>query len=233
MEKFPLTKFRYPYVCGLKKSEERKKLRHLSMKSKNEVTCFKIIVLGDINVGKTSLLVRYTDKTFDSKTISTVSFDYKEPEGIVINNNPVKVRIWDTAGQERFRTITTSFYRGAHGVILAYDVTNKQSFENLSSWTLDIDKYAQNGAKKMLVGCKIDNVEKRKVSFEEANQFAKENDLDYEETSSKDGSNVENMFMKIIQNIFNSNVPNNANTDNIARVGAHSIEKSSNKNCAC
>lgn len=118
---------------------------------------FKLLLIGDSNAGKTAVLLRFADRSFTEAYISTIGVDFKirtlELEGKV-----VKLQIWDTAGQERFRTITSSYYRGAHGIILVYDVTDLDSFKNLRYWLAEIERYAADAVNKLLLGNKCDLV---------------------------------------------------------------------------
>ncbi len=107
----------------------------------------------------------------------------------------IKLQIWDTAGQERFRTITSSYYRGAHGIIVVYDVTDLESFNNVKQWLHEIDRYASENVNKLLVGNKSDLVDKRKISFEAGKELADSNGIEFIETSAKGNSNVELAFV--------------------------------------
>jgi Ras-related protein Rab-1A len=109
----------------------------------------------------------------------------------------VKLQIWDTAGQERFRTITSSYYRGAHGIIIVYDVTDKESFQNIQHWLQEIDKYANEGVMKLLVGNKSDLQSKKVVSYDEAKELADSLGIGFIETSAKNAHNVEQAFTKM------------------------------------
>ncbi|CAF5125863.1 unnamed protein product, partial [Rotaria magnacalcarata] len=115
----------------------------------------KLIVVGDAGVGKSSILSRFADNTFDESYLATIGVDFKISK-IERNGITIKLQIWDTAGQERFRTIMSSHYRGAQGFIIVYDVTNAQSFENIKAWLDSIDRNANENAKKLLVGNKCD-----------------------------------------------------------------------------
>merc|ERR1712066_50861 len=106
----------------------------------------------------------------------------------------MKLQIWDTAGQERFRTITSSYYRGAHGIIVVYDVTDKESFNNVKHWMQEIDKYAADGVNKLLVGNKCDLSSKKVVSYDEAKELADSLTVQFMETSAKNAHNVEQAF---------------------------------------
>ncbi|KAL0341152.1 UNVERIFIED_CONTAM: Ras-related protein RABD2a [Sesamum radiatum] len=115
----------------------------------------------------------------------------------------IKLQIWDTAGQERFRTITSSYYRGAHGIIIVYDITDQESFNNVKQWLSEIDRYASESVNKLLVGNKSDLADKRAVSYESAKAFADEIGIPFMETSAKNATNVEQAFMAMAADIKN------------------------------
>eukprot|EP01120_Amphizonella_sp_Union-15-10_P013387 TRINITY_DN619_c0_g1_i1.p1 TRINITY_DN619_c0_g1~~TRINITY_DN619_c0_g1_i1.p1 ORF type:complete len:206 (-),score=43.35 TRINITY_DN619_c0_g1_i1:102-719(-) len=161
---------------------------------------FKLLLIGDSGVGKSSLLLRFADNTFTESFISTIGVDFKI-RTIEIDNMTVKLQIWDTAGQERFRTITSSYYRGAHGIIVVYDITNQETFNNVQKWLQEIDRYACENVHKLLVGNKCDLVNERKVPLETAREFAEQLNLIFLETSAKNSTNVEEAFMKMAQAI--------------------------------
>ena len=132
---------------------------------------FKILLIGDAGVGKSSILLRFTDDAFEEHLASTIGVDFKV-KTVTIGGSTVKLTIWDTAGQERFRTLTSSYYRGCHGVILTYDVNDRQTFTNLKQWLEEVDMYSTSqSSAKMLVGNKID-VGGREVTVEEAHDAA-------------------------------------------------------------
>jgi Ras-related protein Rab-1A len=114
---------------------------------------------------------------------------------VEIDGKTIKLQIWDTAGQERFRTITSSYYRGAHGIIVVYDVTDAESFNNVKQWLHEIDRYASENVNKLLVGNKSDLASKRTVSFEQGSEFAQSLGIEFVETSAKNSTNVEKAFM--------------------------------------
>merc|ERR1711860_59008 len=113
----------------------------------------------------------------------------------------MKLQIWDTAGQERFRTITSSYYRGAQGIIVVYDVTDKESFNNVKYWVQEIEKYAANGVNKVLVGNKCDLSSKKVVSYDEAKELADSLNIEFLETSAKNAHNVEQTFQSMVHEI--------------------------------
>jgi Ras-related protein Rab-1A len=126
-----------------------------------------LLIIGDSGVGKSCLLLRFADDTYTDSFISTIGVDFKI-RTVELEGKIVKLQIWDTAGQERFRTITSSYYRGAHGIIVVYDVTDAESFENVKSWMAEIDRYASDGVSKLLVGNKSDLSGKRAIEYSAA-----------------------------------------------------------------
>lgn len=161
---------------------------------------FKLLLIGDSGVGKSSLLLRFADDTYTESYISTIGVDFKI-RTVDIEGKTVKLQIWDTAGQERFRTITSSYYRGAHGIIVVYDVTDDDSFNNVKQWLNEIDRYASENVNKLLVGNKSDLIQKKKVDFETATAFANEMSIPFLETSAKTATNVEQAFVTMAQEI--------------------------------
>ncbi|PIA15546.1 GTP-binding protein ypt1 [Coemansia reversa NRRL 1564] len=159
---------------------------------------FKLLLIGDSGVGKSCLLLRFADDTYTESYISTIGVDFKI-RTIELDGKTVKLQIWDTAGQERFRTITSSYYRGAHGIIVVYDVTDSETFGNVKQWLQEIDRYASEGVNKLLVGNKSDL--ERSVDFTEANEFAESLSIPFLETSAKNSSNVEKAFMTMAKQI--------------------------------
>jgi Ras-related protein Rab-1A len=158
---------------------------------------FKILFVGDSGCGKTSLLLRYVDDSFTDTFISTIGVDFKS-KTITLEGSKVEMQIWDTAGQERFRTITSSYYRGAEGVILVFDLTNPESFNNVKRWLTDVEKYSGDSAHKILVGNKSDLASAGKVDRRDAEEFASRFNIEYIETSAKNGVNVATVFEKLV-----------------------------------
>jgi len=161
---------------------------------------FKLLLIGDSGVGKSCLLLRFADNTYTDSYISTIGVDFKI-RTLEIDGKTVKLQIWDTAGQERFRTITSSYYRGAHGIIVVYDVTDKVSFNNVKQWLGEIERYACQSVNKLLVGNKADLIEKKVVDFNEAKEFAESLSISFLETSAKSAQNVEEAFLTMTRQI--------------------------------
>ncbi|KAI8606945.1 ras-related protein rab-1A [Chytriomyces sp. MP71] len=161
---------------------------------------FKLLLIGDSGVGKSCLLLRFADDTYTESYISTIGVDFKI-RTIELEGKTVKLQIWDTAGQERFRTITSSYYRGAHGIIVVYDVTDQDTFNNVKQWLQEIDRYAVEGVNKLLVGNKSDLVDKKVVDTNAAKEFAGTLEIPFLETSAKNSSNVEQAFLTMAKQI--------------------------------
>ena len=161
---------------------------------------FKILLVGNSGVGKSSLLLKYTENCFCDQHISTIGVDFKI-HTVDIDGKIVKLQIWDTAGQERFRTITSSYYRGAHGIIMVYDITDKESFNQLANWYDEILKYNNGNADVIIVGNKNDLPSKRQVDYDSGYYFAESLNMDFIETSAKDSSNVKKAFLTLAKKI--------------------------------
>mmetsp|Transcript_27193 Transcript_27193/g.38302 ORF Transcript_27193/g.38302 Transcript_27193/m.38302 type:complete len:203 (+) Transcript_27193:83-691(+) len=166
---------------------------------------FKILLIGDSGVGKSCLLLRFADDSWTETHISTIGVDFKI-KTLNIDGKTVKLQIWDTAGQERFRTITRSYYRGAHGVMLAFDVTDGNSFQTVGKWIYDIKKYSTDTTPVILVGTKCDLQDQRVVDADTARKFAEKNDLKYIETSAKSGDGVQEAFLALCELIMKSSI---------------------------
>lgn len=162
---------------------------------------FKYIIIGDSGVGKSCLLLQFTDKRFESSHDLTIGVEFGA-RMITIGDKLVKLQVWDTAGQESFRSITRSYYRGAAGALLVYDVTRRETFDHLQSWLEDCSENSNMNLTILLIGNKCDMVEKREVSEEEGRAFAAKNNLMFIETSAKTAHNVEEAFLRTGQAIY-------------------------------
>jgi len=160
----------------------------------------KLLIIGDSNVGKSSLLMRFADNTWTSSFITTIGIDYKL-KTVEIEGETINLQIWDTAGQERFRTITPSFYRKTHGILVVYDCTDEKSFESIKPWLKSIDENAVQ-VEKIILGnkCDVSTLEK-KISSEQGAKIAQEFGLEFLETSVKSNHNVEEAFMRLVRNV--------------------------------
>lgn len=161
---------------------------------------FKMVLVGNSSVGKTCLFLQYADNVFNESFMPTIGVDFRI-KTLEIDNVFVKMQIWDTAGQERFKTITSSYYKGAHGLILVFDLTDRQSFLDLDNWLIEIEKHANDRVVKLLIGNKNDLEGARTVGYEEAMNFAKINGMKYIETSAKTAKNVNEAFNMIVKNV--------------------------------
>lgn len=161
---------------------------------------FKILLVGDSGVGKSAILSRYVDEIYTEEFISTVGVDFKI-KTIDIHNQVCKIQVWDTAGQERFKSITSVYYKGANGCIMVYDITNKNSFNNIHNWLIELEKYSPKDIPILLVGNKSDMTKERMVSEEDGIQLAKDYNLDFVETSAKKNDNIDTAFLSLSEKI--------------------------------
>ena len=162
---------------------------------------FKIIIVGEAGVGKSCLLRRFVDQNFTENYVNTIGVDFKV-RTVEMMGKTIKLNIWDSAGQERFRTIVNTYYRGARGICLVYDITDPDSFIRLGNWLTDATEQADERAKKMIIGTKTDLESHRKVSKEDVQVFADRMNLTAVETSSKNGSNVEAAFLSLTRQLL-------------------------------
>ena len=157
---------------------------------------FKVLLLGNSDVGKSSLLLRFVDSVWNETFVPTIGVDFKV-KTVEIGDKKVKMQIWDTAGQERFRNVISTYFRGGNGLLLIYDITNKDSFKNLESWLIEIEKNASENILKLLIGNKSDLEEDREISKEEGQAFANRNGMQFMETSAKMNTNVDEAFQAL------------------------------------
>lgn len=163
---------------------------------------FKLLLVGDSAVGKTSLLLNFTGGAFEEHQKNTVGVDLKV-KMMRLREQLLKLTIWDTAGQERFRTLTSAYYRGAHGIILVYDITDRDSFANIKRWLEEVKIYSTNvDAVMMLVGNKTDRASERTVTTDEASDFARTHNMLYMEASAQSGECVQQAFEELIHKIL-------------------------------
>jgi len=162
---------------------------------------FKYIIIGDTGVGKSCLLLQFTDKRFQPVHDLTIGVEFGA-RTVSVDGRDVKLQIWDTAGQESFRSITRSYYRGAAGALLVYDVTRRDTFEHVGRWLEEARDNAQGSMVVMLIGNKSDLEHRRAVQYDEGRAFADEHGLIFAETSAKTAENVEGAFVDTAEKIY-------------------------------
>ena len=145
--------------------------------------------------------MKYTDKTFQEEHMATIGFDYRIKSMKLKNGKTVKIQIWDTAGQDKFRAITKNYYKGSHGIILIYDITNPKTFQNITDWVSQVREEASNNVVIYLIGNKIDLLNERNVSIEEGKELAEKLGLPFNEASALDGTNINEIFNDIVERI--------------------------------
>lgn len=174
------------------------------METDTILTTLKLLIIGESGVGKSSLLLRFTDDAFDPEQAATIGVDFKV-KTINVNASKVKLAIWDTAGQERFRTLTPSYYRGGQGAILVYDVSNRDTFARIENWLAELDTYSTNmDIVKILVGnkCDMEAQGARVVSKEEGQKCARKHQMMFIEASAKTREGVACAFEELVEKII-------------------------------
>ncbi|KAJ5067224.1 ras-related protein rabb1c-like [Anaeramoeba ignava] len=173
---------------------------------------FKFVIIGDTGVGKSCILLQFTDSRFQPVHELTIGVEFGA-RTIDIKGDLVKLQIWDTAGQESFRSITRSYYRGAAGTLLVYDITRRETFNHLKSWLDDAREHSEN-LEIILIGNKKDLEHRREVKTEEGEQFAKKYGLQFLETSAKTNDHIEEAFQITAQKIHEKVKQGVINVDN-------------------
>ena len=186
----------------------------LSEESKNEET-IKIIILGDSKVGKTSFIIRFTKNKFDETYLATIGVDYKD-RIINIENKLYKLMYYDTAGEEKYKSIPKNYIKNMQGIILMYDITNKLSFDSIIDWISDVKEIKGENFPMILVGNKIDLNESREVTEEMGYELAEKNQIEFFETSNKDGTNIQEAGLEIVYKILSETKVNNSRIERIS-----------------
>lgn len=174
---------------------------------------FKIILIGDCNIGKTSLINRYIHNSFKKEYLLTIGVDFMM-KTVEIDDKQIKLQIWDTAGMERYKQVTTSYYRGAQAAIVIFDLTKKDTFDNVPKWISGFYEYSNPLYQKhlVIVGNKADLIDERQVSKEAIDNYVKINSFEYIECSALSGQNVDDLFKtigaKLYENYKSSNINN-------------------------
>ena len=199
-----------------------------------------LLIIGDSTVGKTSIITRFANGTFDSNYLATVGLDNFTKDEI-IDNKTIRIKIWDTTGQERYKSLTKGFFRNAEGVMLVYDVTNSETYENLKYWMQSIKNNLGENMGEIpiiIIGNKID-CQEREVSVEEAENFWKEQGFPYFETSAKTGENIDKTIKFLVKQVINVKEGNKEeNKDYTKSIKIEKDDKNEVKNgeakkCAC
>ena len=180
-------------------------------KGKDYDYIFKIVLIGDTCVGKSCILVRFSDDVFNENYVTTIGVDFRF-KTMIVKNKIAKIQIWDTAGQERYRSITTAYYRGAAAIIICCDSTNKDSFYNLNNWIDEISKYTDKEVDKLILMNKCDLVDDRQIDKSEMAKFEKENGIKIMEVSAKTGNGIDKAFEYIIEKLIDKNEKKSDNT---------------------
>ena len=201
---------------------------------------FKIVIIGDSGVGKTNLISRYLKNDFKPETKATIGVEFNDKK-YEYKNKKIKIQIWDTAGQERYRSLTSMYYKGAKGAILVYDITSKNSFENIDKWLIEMKKTADENIKIILIGNKCDLIEKREVKEDDGKIKAKDLNVPFMETSALNCINVEKAFNFLIEEIANLEINLDEEFDfedfkdekNVNNINLNDNEKKNQKNKNC
>ncbi len=195
-----------------------------------------LLIIGDSTVGKTSILSRFANGIFNSNYLATVGLDSFTKDEI-IDDKTVRIKIWDTAGQERYKSLTKGFFRNAEGVMLVYDVTNSETYENLKFWLQSIKNNTSPDMGEIpiiLIGNKID-CEDREVKVEEAENFWKEQGYPYFETSAKTGENIDNTIKYLVKKVINIKEGKKDDENENIKIEKKDINKNNEeaKKCGC
>ncbi|XP_033110082.1 ras-related protein Rab-10-like [Anneissia japonica] len=186
---------------------------------------FRLILVGDSCVGKSSILLRFSEDIFPT-FISTIGVDFKV-KTVEVNGKKIKLQIWDTAGGERFHTIVHTYYRGKNGIMLVYDITDEKTFEHITgNWLRNVLEHANEDVILMLLGNKCDLDDQRMVSKERGESFAQENGLKFLETSAKTNINVETAVMTLVEDILEKYPESGQASNNVDPAKNKNIEKS-------
>ena len=162
----------------------------------------KLMIIGETKVGKTALITRYTKNTFTGTYLTTIGIDF-QVKYVPFEDKRVRLQIWDTAGQERFRNIAKSYFHSSNGFIVVYDISNKDSFEKLNFWIEQIKLNAPENTICILVGNKSDLETERQIKKEQGEKLSEQIGMKFFEVSAKDGTNVEEAFQVLVNEIMN------------------------------
>ena len=184
-------------------------------------------------MGKSCVILRYIEEIFPGNIMSSIGVDFKSKQ-IEIDDKIVKMQIWDTAGHEKFRTITTSYYKSAHAILILYDITEQSSFEHIKNWMTEIDKFGKQGVLRVIVGNKIDLEKNRKVSKESAEMLAGKYGVKFFEVSAKDNTNIEGLFEDTVKCLLEKQLNNDmsaSSSNNVILDNKSNIKINKKKGC--
>ena len=165
---------------------------------------FKLILIGDSSVGKSNILLKYLKNEFDQNSRATVGVEFGT-KNLMINNKKIKIQIWDTAGQERYRSITSAYYKGAKGALIVYDITRKNTFDNIDKWIADLKLNGDKNICIVILGNKSDLNDQREVNKELGMKKSEMFKTAFMETSALNGENITKAFDEVIQQIYQMN----------------------------
>jgi len=205
------------------------------MSSVNPMPKYKLVFLGDIYVGKTSIINRFMYDTFDTNYQATIGIDFLS-KTMYLEDRTVRLQLWDTAGQERFRSLIPNYIRDSSVAIIVFDVTNKQTFVNVDKWIEDVRAERGSDALVIIVGNKVDKVEERSVTFEEGSKKARELDAEYIESSAKTGDNIKQLFTTVAGALPQANSTPQKNPDVVdIRIGQNNNHRNveEREGCTC
>ena len=177
------------------------------MKKESYDLLFKLILIGDSCVGKSNILSKYLKNEFDQSSKATVGVEFGT-KTVEMNDKKIKIQIWDTAGQERYRSITSAYYKGAKGAFIVYDITRRNTFDNIDKWISDLKTNGDNNISIMLIGNKSDLNDKREVETNEGIKKSEETKIAFMETSALSGENIIKAFNELIEQIYQNNCLN-------------------------
>ena len=185
---------------------------------------FKLIIVGDTNVGKTNIMSKYIKDQFNITSKSTIGVEFGT-KILEIDNKKVKAQIWDTAGQERYKSITSAYYKGAKGAFIVYDITNKSTFESVDKWIKDLNSYGDKNLTMLLIGNKSDLEVKRIINKEEGEEKEKSFELGFIETLAYNGDNIDQAFDIMLKEVLKRYiVENDVNNDEFEGGTGNNIE---------
>ena len=203
------------------------------MENKEYDLLFKLILIGDSYVGKSNILLKYLKNQFNENSKTTIGVEFGT-KNIIINNKRIKIQIWDTAGQERYRSITSAYYKGAKGALIVYDITRKNTFDNIDKWITDLKLNRDKNICIIILGNKSDLIDKREINKNDGIKKAEMYKTAFLETSAFNGDNISKAFDELIEQIVinNKNIFQDDNENEIDKgVNLNDEKNNNNKKC--